>query len=180
MCHKHDSTSWCIVKRISLQSSTCLCLSTEPLPTNYFLMQQCTPDRSAVHCALCLKTIFESLHDRRGCFPSALKYTFLCSKLAQRYWELVQLGSRTISQLSFPPREKLTDSKTYCHWLADWLTVMRLLTLKTSTYVLIPAARQKINAWKLGWREEGTAHNVPYAASKVKVSKVFKSTDKSC
>lgn len=99
-------------KRINLQSSLCLRLSTELL-TNDVLMQHRTPDKSAVCCALCLKLMFESLHDQRGSFPSALrKYTFICSKLAQTYWELVQLVFRTFPQHSSPQREELTDSKT--------------------------------------------------------------------
>lgn len=91
------STSLCREKMINLRCSLCPCLSAELL-TNAALMQQCTSDKSAVRCAFCLKLMFEALHDRRGSFPSALtKYTFLCSKLAQPYWDLVQLVFPTVT-----------------------------------------------------------------------------------
>lgn len=146
---KQGSTSWCIVKRINLQSSTCLCFGSESLLTNYFRMQQCTPNSSAVCCALCFKTVFFTW--KRQLSLCSKENTHLCSTLAQGCWEVVQFVSQTISQLSFAQREMLTDSKTYpvTDSSSDWLRCYPSPSSLCLQCVLIPAARQKINEWKI-------------------------------
>lgn len=123
-------------------------LSTELLLTNYFLMQQCTPDRSAVCCAgnIWVFTV-------QGSFQSALKKNsqLYVAQFSATYWHS-DTGNLYLEQFprSFFHRKK--SWQTVSHILSltrQWLPVNATLHCQVSSYVLIPAARQKINEWGL-------------------------------
>lgn len=130
--------------------------------TNYILMQQCTPNRTAVCCSSCLKdNIWAAFH-------LLLKtHIFLQQTGTQIPGGAVQLVPWRVPSFPFPQREKLTDKETYpvTDSQSDRLWCYTPHP-QVSTYVLIPADWQKINDQQTGWGDQGTAHNVQNAVWK--------------
>lgn len=128
------------------------------------------------------KLMFESLHDRRGNFPSALRrkmYIIPQHKRHRHSRSWCSLSCQHSSSLSSPPRDGKANrqGRRILSPTRQAIDCDAILHPQVSTHVLIPGSRQKIDVRELGWaEEEGT--QCSKHCREVLVKNLFPSSDK--